>query len=109
VERLLDDLGLQPGDIAESLARAGVVGRPRDSEACALASYLHAVLSGEGAIRRVQVGTSSLRITWESPWRRRLSLPHPAGVVDFVKAFDLGAFPQLLRGSTNGAAASQQL
>ena len=97
VRQLLDALGPRASDVAVSLADAGVQGIQQDSERCALAAYLHVVLGGDSRVRRVKVGTAGVEIWGGAWWPRRVSVPLPTAVRNFVGAFDQGIFPRLLR------------
>jgi hypothetical protein len=97
VRELLDALGPKAGDVAASLTGAGVAGVRQDSERCALASYLHVVLESDARVRRVKVGVAGVEITGGGWWPHRTVIAHTPAIRDFVRAFDQGIYPGLLR------------
>jgi hypothetical protein len=96
VECLLTDLGEAPGEIADSLNRAGARGEPQHHSRCVLASYLSAVVGSDPGIASIEVGVRRVRITRSDGWRRRVTIAAPAQIVEFIRGFDLGLYPQLL-------------
>ena len=94
VSEALEALGPRASDVANSLAVAGVRGVSQETERCALAVYLNAVLGGERRIHRVVVRAEELEIG--CPRRPKVFMRYPPGVSAFIAAFDRGFFPNLL-------------
>jgi hypothetical protein len=61
-----------------------------------LASYLSAVVGSDPGIACIEVGVRRVRITRSEGWFRRVTIGAPAPVVEFVRGFDLGLYPELL-------------
>ncbi len=97
VRQLLGALGTRGEDVAATLASAGVHGLRDNGEQCALAAYLHVVLGSDPRVQAVKVGTRATAITGSRWWPRTVTVAHPRAVEDFVRAFDQGTFPHLLR------------
>lgn len=106
VAAFLVGLGSTGVEIAARLAREGVRGVPGDTDDCAVAVYLHAVLGPDHQVRSVTVNDGAVAV---SRCRRRgISVPLPEPVRAFIGEFDKGRFPVLVRAgdvNTAGAAA----
>ena len=89
VRDLLVSIGDNATSVGDSLARQGVRGRQNDKQKCAIAVYLHVVLSADPGISVVQVGNSMVRIRSDH-WRRQLVVPLPSAVRAFIRYFDAG-------------------
>jgi len=102
VAAFLVGLGSTGAEIAARLACEGVRGVPGDTDDCAVAVYLHAVLGPDHQVRSVKVTGDAVAVY---RWRRRgiaVHLPEP--VRAFIGEFDKGRFPILVRiGSGKGA------
>lgn len=95
VQTLLFELGDSPEEVAGSLQHAGVHGVRRDVWACPVASYLHAVVSGEQHVRAVSVDTDFAVVSRDGWWRRSRKVALPLAVRAFVLGFDAGQFETL--------------
>jgi hypothetical protein len=93
---LLDELGASSTEVASSLGRFEVRGRPRDAQGCAVAVYLRAVLGADPRVRSLKVTERSIRVSLTGR-RRRVQVPSPPPVRAFVESFDHGLFPSLIR------------
>lgn len=106
VAAFLVGLGSSGVEVAARLAREGVRGVPGDTDDCAVAVYLHAVLGPDDQVRSVKVAGGAVAV---SRCRRRgVSVPLPEPVRAFIGEFDKGRFPTLVRAgdaTTAGAAA----
>ena len=98
---LLEGLGSNPGEVAESLHAAGVQGVPRSNSSCAIAVYTAALLKTDPRIRSVAVGPCSLILTLVSPDDARpagrLAVQLPKAVRGFVTGFDDQQYPEVIR------------
>ncbi len=98
---LLEGLGSNPGEVAESLHAAGVQGVPRSNSSCAIAVYTAALLKTDPRIRSVAVGPCSLVLTLVSPDDARpagrLAVQLPKAVRGFVTGFDDQLYPEVIR------------
>lgn len=98
---LLEGLGRNPGEVAESLHAAGVQGVPRSNSSCAIAVYTAALLKTDPRIRSVAVGPCSLVLTLVSPDDARpagrLAVQLPKAVRGFVTGFDDQLYPEVIR------------
>ncbi len=98
---LLEGLGSNPGEVAESLHAAGVQGVPRSNSSCAIAVYTAALLKTDPRIRSVAVGPCSLVLTLVSPDDARpagrLAVQLPKAVRGFVTGFDDQQYPEVIR------------
>ena len=95
---LLQALGSEPGEVASTLAAAGVLGQPADARQCALAVYLSAVMHGDTHVSGVRVFHDRLVVS--SPGRlrqHRVVVPVPPPVRAFVAGFDAQRYPDLVR------------
>ncbi len=107
--RLLAGLGGDAGQVAASLESEGVQGQPRNTQGCAIAVYLAAVVGADHRVRAIGVDGRHLRIRLESRWRPAVVVRLPAPVRDFVADFDGKRFPSLIRGArSQPAPASRQ-
>jgi len=93
---LLDGLGTTVDHIAATLRRQRAVGTPNDAMRCVVARYLNAVLCAEPAVKAVGVTHRDLHILVRSRLRRRVIVPLPAPMQEFVTAFDAVRFPELV-------------
>jgi hypothetical protein len=88
-------LGPTPQAVASTLDRWSVRGVPKDPGGCAIARCLQAILMTEEAVKEVSVGDRTIRVT-----RRRGRFPviirMPKPVWQFVWAFDVGCYPELV-------------
>jgi hypothetical protein len=104
---LLDGLGRDPDEVAESLHRAGVQGVPRSNSSCAIALYTAALLRTDPRIRSVSVGpcTLVLTLTREDGARPggKLVVQLPKPVRGFVTGFDAREYPGVIRGAVPDA------
>ncbi len=98
---LLEGLGGDPDEVAESLHAAGVQGVPRSNSSCAIAVYTAAVLKTDPRIRSVAVGPCSLVLTLVAPDDARpagrLAVQLPKAVRRFVTGFDDQQYPEVIR------------
>ncbi|MCK4177500.1 hypothetical protein [Aciditerrimonas ferrireducens] len=94
---LLHSLGATPGEVAASLAAAGVRGVPANSRECAVAVYLGAVVSADPRVRGVKVCKSEVLVERSGWWRRSVVVPLPSAVRQFIAAFDARSYPELVR------------
>ncbi len=99
---LLGGLGSCRTDVAIALRNVGVRGIPKDSQDCAVAVYLRAVLGTDPRVQSFTVGrvavklhTSERRQWTHRPSFVRVRLPDP--VRQFISAFDEGFYPDLIR------------
>ena len=95
VRGLSDSLGPTADAVASRLRSRDVRGTPRDSNRCAIAGCLRAIIGAEPSVarlwvtdRRVHVERSGSRVPIS------VNLPEPARV--FIRAFDSGCYPELL-------------
>lgn len=95
---LLEGLGSTADDVASALAHSGVHGIPLDGSSCVLSRYVYAVIGGDRSVRSVLVGSDGVRITARGPMRRIL-VPLPPAVQQFVAEFDRGTYVELIDGS----------
>jgi hypothetical protein len=90
---LLDGLGRDPDEVADSLRQVGVQGVPRSNSSCAIAVFTRVLLQADPRIRSVAVGPCTLVLTLaaadgsrpggprssaarsRAPWRRPSSPP----------------------------------
>lgn len=104
---LLEGLGSCRNQVADTLRRAGVRGKPKDEGDCAVAVYLKAVLGSDQRIHSLAVQSSNVKVVTDQP--RRLHprtwvtvwLPEP--VRQFIVAFDGAAYPDLVRKGSDQA------
>jgi hypothetical protein len=94
---LLQALGATPGEVAHSLAAAGVRGVPANSRECAVAVYLGAVVRADPRVRGVKVCKSEVLVERSGWWRRSVVVPLPTAVRQFIAAFDARSYPELVR------------
>ena len=98
---LLEDLGRDPDEVAESLKAAGVHGVPRSNSSCAIALYAAALMKTDPRIRSVAVGPCSLVIILTNPGDGRpagkLAVQLPKAVRGFVTGFDDQHYPEVIR------------
>jgi len=98
---LLEGLGGNPDEVAESLRSAGVHGVPKSNSSCAIALYTAALMKTDPRIRSVAVGPCSLVITLVHPEDSRpggrLAVQLPKPVRAFVAGFDAWRYPEVIR------------
>jgi hypothetical protein len=102
VEQVLRALGNDLDTIVSSLEAHGVRGMPKDPEECALARYLNAVIGGDPAISAVRVWQHSVRVHLRSCLGRSVVVQLPEILSQFIVAFDVLGFPQLVAGGEDG-------
>lgn len=87
VIEVLDALGTDGNQVAESLFRRGVNGYVGSVSRCPIANYLTAELDGAWCVTAADaMNLASLE-----------SFTVPGAVADFVEAFDAGKYPELQR------------
>ena len=96
-EHLLTALGTEPGQVARSLAAAGVKGVPSNYFDCAIAVYLGAVVGVDPQVEHLKVSKGEVMIERGRWWRRPVVVSLPAAVRDFIVAFDARGYPDLIR------------
>lgn len=95
---LLAGLGSTAGEVARYFDELGVRGVRNNSECCAVAEFLSAVVRCDPEVRSVRVFRRVVLVTRTSfGWFSLVRLPRP--VRTFVLAFDAGAYPSLVRGT----------
>ncbi len=93
---LLSDLGGTPDEVARYLESLGVRGVRNNSECCAVAEFLAAIVASHPEVRSVRVFRRFVILSRNGPfWLTAVRLPRP--VRSFVLAFDAGEYPNLLR------------
>jgi hypothetical protein len=101
IQELLLGLGSCRSDVAEALRRLRVRARPKDSQGCAVALYLKAVLGADERVRSLDVKNRDLEIRVDRPtlfrWTRIVTIPLPEPVREFIVAFDEAVYPDLIR------------
>lgn len=107
IRGLLTSLGGTADEIAATLERSGVRGMRSDSRHCAIAVYVHAVMGADDRVGSVGVGSRWLSVRRSTRWPLRTVTLMPRPARRFVRHFDAGRFPQLVRG--DGAWATQPL
>ena len=107
---LLDGLGRNPDEVADSLRQAGVHGVPRSNSSCAIALFSAALLQADPRIRSVAVGPCTLVLTLAARDGARpggrLTVQLPKAVRGFVAAFDAQRYPEVIRHSVPDALAT---
>jgi hypothetical protein len=107
---LLDGLGRDPDEVADSLRDVGVQGVPRSNSSCAIAVFTAALLQADPRIRSVAVGPCTLVLTLAAPDGRRpggrLVVQLPKAVRGFVAGFDAQRYPEVVRGKAPDAMAT---
>jgi hypothetical protein len=104
IHEVLVQLGGCRTEVAEALSNSGVRAVPQDPQNCALAVYLKAVLGGDQRVSSVLVRRRDVEVLvderklYRVAHRVRISLPQP--IRDFIVAFDVSAYPALLRETT---------
>jgi hypothetical protein len=99
---LLDGLGRDPDQVADSLLQAGVQGVPRSNSSCAIALYTAALLRADPRIRSVAVGPCTLVLSLAKEDTRpggTLVVQLPKAVRGFVAGFDAQQYPGVIRGA----------
>lgn len=82
-------LGDTEDEIAAALRARGIKGRRKEACTCPIANFLVAVF-GEECHPEVDDDITFLG------WNPKERLAVPAAVLDFIEAFDLGSYPQLI-------------
>lgn len=95
---LLVGLGCNPEQVASSLEMDGAKGEPKNPERCAVAGYLHAVITVEDRVSAVNVNRCTVRIRRSSRLKPATVVRLPEAVQQFIVMFDAGSFPQLIAG-----------
>ena len=111
VGELLDGLGHDPDEVADTLEAAGVHGVPRSNTSCAIALYTAAVMRADPRITSVAVGPCTLLLTLTPPSGRpggKLVVQLPKPVRGFVDGFDAGRYPTVLRLQATEVAAAAE-
>ena len=98
VVAFLVGLGSTTAEIAARLAGEGVRGVPGDTNDCAVAVYLRAVLGPESRVRSVKVTGDCVAVC--RCRRKGISVALPEPVRAFIGEFDKGGFPVLVRAGT---------
>lgn len=96
LEGLLKSLGPTDGDIAATLASAGVKGIPRRSRESAMTRYLNAVVASDARVMAVMVTSRIVTVICNHRWVRDVVVPTPSSVSSFMARFDRGDFVNLL-------------
>lgn len=94
---VLVSLGRTADEVATTLQRSGVRGVRSDSRRCAIADYVHAVTGGDARVGTVGVGSRWLSVRGCRRWRPRTVLLLPTSARRFIRNFDAGRYPQLVR------------
>jgi hypothetical protein len=94
VDGLVRGLGCDPRAIAGSLDSEGIKGLTGNSNECAIARYLKAVVGSEATVVGVFVTERHIKVTRRFRSPILLSLPPAARA--FVREFDAGGFPTLI-------------
>jgi hypothetical protein len=94
---VLASLGDDPRQIAASLEKSGVRATPRDTNDCAIAVFLGAVLATDPCVRSVWVSGHQVVLSPTQRWHRCVTIRLPESLRRFVSLFDRGEFPQLMR------------
>ena len=93
---LLCGLGERPGDVAESLRRAGARGDPGHGRT-PVVRFLAVVVSADPLVEEVTVADGIVTVTLRLRWRATVRVPLPPPVVTFAAAFEQGLYPELAR------------
>jgi hypothetical protein len=108
IRQLGESLGTTPGDVAASLVALEVRGSPRNSSECAMARYLRAVIGTETCVSDVSVSDRRVHVT-RTQRQPPIMVRLPRPVIKFIRAFDLGGYPELVDSSPRpGADLGQQ-
>ena len=103
---LLDGLGRNPDEVADSLRQVGVLGVPRSNSSCAIAVFTRALLQADPRIRSVAVGPCTIVLTLAAQDGTRpggrLIVQLPKAVRGFVAGFDAQRYPDVIRGDVPG-------
>lgn len=95
VTLFLDELGSTSAEVAARLADDGIRGVPGSTDSCAIAVYLHAVLGADDRVRDIHV--SNGWVTVSRRWGPGVLASQPNPVRAFIRMFDAGLFPELVR------------
>jgi hypothetical protein len=100
IGELLEGLGSSRAEVATTLQALRVRAAPKDPEGCAIARFLDAIVGGDPLVHSISVHRSHVKVltlpkTLLRPPGVRVSLPLP--VRHFVRAFDAGIYPGLVR------------
>lgn len=90
-----DSLGPTPAAVASSLESWGVRGTPRDSNGCAVARCMGAIIGADPSVATVSVTVRSVHVT-HSGCRLPMIVRLPKPVSLFIRAFDTGSYPDLI-------------
>jgi|SRR5579862_250251 len=100
VDAVLRSLGDDPAHVARHLEAAGVRGRPRNPEGCAIAVYLSAVVGSDPRVRAVLVMPERVVVQRARWWQAPVMVPLPKALCGFVAQFDHHRYPRLIRART---------
>lgn len=92
---LLCGLGERPGDVAESLRRAGARADLRDHGRPPVVRFLVAVVGADPLVGGVTVADGIVTVTLRVRWRATVRVPLPPPVATFAAAFEQGLYPAL--------------
>jgi len=95
LNNFLRDLGSSELEVAQRLILEGVRGVPNHTDDCAVAAYLHAVLGPDEQVESVMV-TGRFVVVYRRR-RRAILVPLPEPVRAFIRGFDKGHYPTLIR------------
>lgn len=99
INTFLVELGNGSIEVANRLRREGVTGTPKSANSCAIARYVSAVLTSDLEILAVRVGWDHLVVTVIGHrHNRKVTVPLPQPVKQFVRLFDRGDYPELIAG-----------
>jgi hypothetical protein len=91
VAEVLDRLGKNADQVAESLNVAGITGRPADPCECAVSRYLESLGFESVAVMNSEFGYS---VETSEDFH---TIGDEGPVADFIRAFDDGQYPHLVR------------
>jgi hypothetical protein len=93
--QLLDALGDDANQVANSLAAQGVHGTPHHPQRCPIARYMGAVVGGDNRVDAIAVHHTVLFVRPAKSWLPPVRVTLSRAVRDFVTGFDEGRFPAL--------------
>lgn len=96
VRGLLARLGDRPGDVADSLRRAGVRGDPADRARAPVTMFVSAVVAADPSVEAVSVEGAAVVVTRSVRWRATVRVAFPPSVATFAVAFEHGLYPALV-------------
>jgi hypothetical protein len=95
IRRFSDSLGPTPAAVASKLRSWSVRGTPRDSNGCAIARCLRAIIGAGQSISNIWVTERRVHVKRvDSRFPMIVRLPKPVAL--FIRAFDTGCYTELL-------------